>query len=69
MKRLLRPDEVAEKLQCTKRHVYNLISRGELRALSIGDRGLRVDVKDLDGFIEKRKQLFSEAVGIFDEPA
>ncbi len=53
--KLLRISQVATRLNCSRRHVYNLIDRGRLAAMSIGEkgRGKRVRESDLNRFLEK----------------
>jgi len=47
-KSLLRPDEVARILGCSKRTVYRLIEAGALDAVTVGvRRGLRVKASSL----------------------
>ena len=56
--RLLNVEQVRTMLQCSRSHVYNLISMGDLSAFRIGGRnGVRVKKSILDGFIEKREQV------------
>lgn len=47
-------EQVATKLQIHWQSVLNYIKSGKMRALKLG-RGYRIDPKDLDEFIEKRK--------------
>ena len=48
--------QVAEHLQCSSANVYTLITNGELPVVSVGTRkGYRVDPKDLENFISRRK--------------
>lgn len=44
-KALLRPDEVAALLRCSRQHVYNLVGRGVLEGLPI--RPLRIKTSSL----------------------
>ena len=41
------PAEAAAKLGCSRAHVYNLINRGELRAVKLG-RSTRISVEELE---------------------
>jgi len=56
MKRLLSMPSVAERLDCSRTHVYGLIAAGKLRAVEIKASGTkpktRVLEEDLDAFIE-----------------
>lgn len=64
--RLLRVDQTAERLNCTRRHIYYLIESGKLPALSIGKKkGYRVPEDALETFILRRTEEFSERVGFF----
>lgn len=47
--------EAARRLGCTRQHVYNLISSGEISAVRLGLRnGLRVPEGEVDRFVERR---------------
>jgi len=46
---------VANVLSCTERHIYDLIVEGELVAIRIGARAVRVAEQSLFAFIERRK--------------
>ena len=49
------PEQVAEQLQCSVRHVYVLIRRKKIRKLKIGsERGLRITATALRDFVEKQ---------------
>lgn len=62
--RLLRVDQTAERLNCTRRHIYYLIDSGKLPALSIGKkRGYRIPEDALEAFIAQQREKFSESVG------
>ena len=50
-KTFLRPDEVAEILEISRRSVYRLIKQGELMAMRVGDRPLRIPRKELRDYI------------------
>ena len=62
LKKTLRIDEVANWLDCSNDTVYRLISSGDLPAYKIGARSLRVRVKDLEAFIERRIQEYHEKI-------
>jgi len=53
--KLLFVHSVARRLGCSKRHVYNLIQRGELNAVRIGFRALRVPESSLVTFLDRRR--------------
>lgn len=44
-----------EILDCTERHIYDLIADGELLAIRIGSRAKRISEKSLEDFIKRRK--------------
>ncbi len=55
--RLLNVEQVSVILNCSRRHVYNLIDIGDLPGLRIGGRGgVRVRASKLDAFLEKRER-------------
>ncbi len=56
--RLLNVEQVRRILKCSRSHVYNLISMGELSAFRIGERnGVRVKKSILEGFIKKKERV------------
>ena len=71
--KLLRVNQVAERLNCSSRHVYYLIESAQLKALSIGKnpvgkrKGIRVSDHELESFILKRIRQFGEETGFEDE--
>jgi excisionase family DNA binding protein len=57
--RLLTIPETAEALGLSRRSknaVYRLIASGELKAVTM-PKGQRIDVRDLEDFIERRKRV------------
>jgi excisionase family DNA binding protein len=50
---ILRKQDVADLLQCTERHVEDLIRRGDLKASKPSHRMVRIFRKDVDAFLEK----------------
>lgn len=46
---------VAERLGCTDRYVSMLIQDGDLEAMKLGDRAIRVSEQSVDAFIARRK--------------
>lgn len=56
MTKLLQIKRVAEALDCSKRMVYTLIEIGELKCIRLGIRGLRVDQRSLQDYLERHKQ-------------
>lgn len=54
--RLLTVSETAALLGCSRANVYGLIDAGELPVIAIGkSRGYRIDRKDIEEFIDRRK--------------
>lgn len=54
--RCLRVPDAAEVLACSRDHVYDLIARGELRAVDIGHgrAKTRIRTDDLQAYIDRR---------------
>lgn len=52
---LLKPSKVSKVLDCHRNYVYTLVSLGELKAIRIGEKCLRIAQADLDNFIEARR--------------
>ena len=63
--RLLRVDQVAERLNCSVRHIYNMLDREDVEATNIGcgHKGIRIFETSLMQFIEKRKLGVKRANG------
>jgi len=56
IRRLLTIKEVAQLLGCSEANIYALKTAGELPFVQVGIRkGYRIDSRDLDAFIERRK--------------
>lgn len=54
MSRLLRIPEAAAELSIGRSRLYELIAAGEVRAVKIGSRGVRVPASELDRFVADR---------------
>ena len=53
--KLLTVEQIHERLNCSRRHVYNLIEQGKLPGFRIGNKnGLRVRESNLEAFIQQR---------------
>ena len=50
----LQVQSVAERLDCTDKHVYSLIQEGALKAMKLGERAIRVSEQSLKSFIAAR---------------
>ncbi len=50
----LQVQSVAETLGCTTKYVYVLIQQGDLKAMKLGERALRVSEQSLQAFIAGR---------------
>lgn len=46
-------DEACERLRCSRRYLYTLLERGELRSFTMG-RGRRIPASSLDDYIGRR---------------
>jgi excisionase family DNA binding protein len=46
-------NEVAQYLHCTTRTVRRLIATGDLPAYRLGDRMIRLDMRDVDGLLRR----------------
>ncbi len=54
--RLLTISGAAELLSCSRANVYGLIDAGDLPVITVGkSRGYRIDVRDIEEFLERRK--------------
>lgn len=51
----LQPRKVAQHLDCTRRYVYELVALGELEAIKLGPRAIRISELSMKGFIAKMK--------------
>lgn len=50
----LQVQSVADRLDCTDKHVYSLIHEGALKAMKLGDRAIRVSARSLQDYIDAR---------------
>ncbi len=53
---LVKISRAAAWLDCSKRHVYNLIDQKQLEAVKIGERGIRVTKESIDVYLDKINQ-------------
>ena len=52
--KLLNVEQVRERMQCSRRHVYNLIAQGDLAAIRLGIRqGLRIRESEVEKFFDR----------------
>ena len=56
MTNLLTIKEVASRLKMNKFTIYRKVESGELPSVRLGSRAVRVDEKDLNAWIQKRKR-------------
>ena len=61
MSRLLKIPEAAAELSIGRSRLYELLAAGELRAVKIGERGVRVPDSEIDRFIRDRMARAVEA--------
>jgi len=53
--KLLTPTEVAKKLRISRRTVYRLIERKEIKAIKVSRDLYRITEKDLNNFLKRHK--------------
>lgn len=53
--KLLRIEEVADRMAVSRQHVYRLIQRKELATVTIGIRKIRVAEADLEDFFNRNR--------------
>ena len=58
--RWLRPHRVAGFLDCTRRHVYDLVREGKLTAIRLGNRDLRISESSVEEYLTQTKVDSSE---------
>ncbi len=52
--------ETAEMISCSRSHVYRLLEAGEITGYYTGNRrGLRVIVRSVEQFVERRKEEYA----------
>ncbi len=51
--------EAAEELRIPRTRCYELIQRGELPAVRIGERSIRVNRAELERFLMEKRRVFS----------
>jgi excisionase family DNA binding protein len=51
--------EVAEELKIPRSRAYDLCARGELPAVRIGERSIRVNRRELERFLMEKRRVFS----------
>jgi len=55
--RFLNVEQVADRLNCSRRHIYNMINYGKIKAFKIGGRnGFRIRESVLEEFIRDREE-------------
>lgn len=48
--KVLTPAKLADRWQCSERHVRNMIKRGELPAFRLGDKLIRIKISDVEEY-------------------
>ena len=56
----LRVPEAAEELRIPRTRCYELIQRGELPAVRIGERSIRVHCKELEQFLLRTRRVVTQ---------
>ena len=54
METLKRIDQAAADLAIGRTRLYELLASGEIRAVKIGSRGIRIPASEIDRFVAKR---------------
>ena len=55
---LLNIQQVMKRLNLSRSMVYKLIHNGELKAIRLGQKALRVPLSELEDYIERRREEF-----------
>ena len=55
-RKLLRVREAAELLGVSKSYLHQLIRKGEVKIISLGERATRIEPEELDNFIARHRQ-------------
>jgi len=53
MSEFLKPIEAAERLNVTRKQIYNMIERGDLKAIRLGRKCIRIYSQSLEDVIER----------------
>jgi len=53
--------EVAQELHIPRTRCYELISRGELPAVRVGERSIRVNRRELERFLLEKRRVIKQA--------
>ncbi|MDQ3506931.1 MAG: helix-turn-helix domain-containing protein [Actinomycetota bacterium] len=56
-KEWMKVPEAAELLGVTRSRMYDLVSRGEVPAVRIGERSIRVNRRDLEEFLRRERPV------------
>ena len=59
----LKVPEVAEELSIPRSRAYDLIQHGELPAVRIGERSIRVNRRELERFLLETRQIVASQTG------
>jgi excisionase family DNA binding protein len=55
IKEFMHVGRAANYLQCTKKHVYELIKSGDIEAIRLGERAIRISKESLGELIERQR--------------
>lgn len=64
--KVLTPAKLADRWQCSERHVRNMIKSGELPAFKLGDKLIRIKISDVEEFERNGGWARREAVTTSD---
>jgi excisionase family DNA binding protein len=59
----LKVPEVAEELKIPRSRAYELVATGELPAVRIGERSIRVNRRELERFLLESRRVVSDIAG------
>lgn len=68
MRPLMKVQDAARALNCSRSHLYQLITSGELRAIRLGQRCVRIDPADVDAFLAARRSRPASTEAAPEEP-
>lgn len=48
-------EQIARRIGCSEKHVFELLRSGKIRGLRIGTRAIRIEIKSVDEFIDNNR--------------